>query len=230
MTYKVVADTEAFILVDKQAGVSVHKDEQLGQPGLFNQLKQDFAQPLYPAHRLDVMTSGLLLLAKTSEVAAELGRLFEARAVEKYYLAIASGKPRKKQGLIVGDMTKSRGGSYKLLRSTNNPAKTRFVSQQHALGLRAYLLKPYSGKTHQLRVMMKSIGVAILGDERYGGAIGGDQAADRGYLHAYALRFTLNGVEYRYRCPPSSGQWFEPPYTDSLIEHWQEPWALPWGK
>jgi tRNA pseudouridine32 synthase/23S rRNA pseudouridine746 synthase len=222
--YELVDETDEFILVNKFAGVSVHKDGHLNQFGLFNQLKLDFDRPLYPAHRLDAMTSGLLLLAKTPEVAAELGRLFATREVEKYYLAIAAGKPRKKQGLVVGDMAKSRGGSYKLLRSHDNPAKTRFISQLHAPGIRAYLLKPYSGKTHQLRVMMKSIGVAILGDQRYGGA-----AADRGYLHAFALRFTLFGVEHSYQLPATYGQWFIAPFDQPLMQHWHNPWALSWG-
>ncbi|MGR5488912.1 pseudouridine synthase, partial [Vibrio alfacsensis] len=83
---------------------------------------------LHLVHRLDKMTSGLLILAKRAEVAAQFSRLFEQRDIDKYYLAIGSKKPKKKQGSIIGDMERSRRSSWKLVNSKNNPAVTQVFS------------------------------------------------------------------------------------------------------
>lgn len=73
--------------------------------------------------------------------------------------------------------------------------------------LRAFLLKPETGKTHQLRVAMKSLGAPVLGDERY--ALKEVAAReDRGYLHCAALRFTLQGRPVQVVCPPQHGSHF----------------------
>ena len=149
-------------------------------------LEQDLGIKLFSVHRLDTLTSGLLLFAKSSQAAAEFTQMFTEHKVQKYYVALAKGKPKKKQGGIVGDMAKSRRSMHKLLRTKDNPAKTQFFSQSVAEGVRLYLLKPLTGKTHQLRVALASVGVPILGDKLYGG-----EEADRGYLHAYSLHFTF---------------------------------------
>ncbi len=224
--YKIVEHNALFIVVDKAPGVSVHNELADGSSriGLFNRLKVDFGIDLWPVHRLDKMTSGLIVMAKSAELAAQFGTLFEHRQIDKYYLAIAAGKPTKKQGVISGDMAKSRSGSYKLLRSHNNPAKTRFVSHSLLPGYRAYLLKPFSGKTHQLRVALKSIATPILGDSRYGG-----KPADRGYLHAYALGFELQGQHYAYVSPPSQGEYFTLLSSQLATTQWLKPFELAWG-
>lgn len=72
--------------------------------------------PLLPAHRLDRVTSGILLLAKDSETAADLQRKFSSkRGILKAYVALTSSRPKKKQGIVKGDMEKSRRGSWMLL-------------------------------------------------------------------------------------------------------------------
>ena len=97
---------------------------------------------VYPVHRLDEATSGLLLLARNSAAARDLAALFRERSIGKYYLALSDLPPRKKQGLIQGDMVRARRGDWKLTRSMTNPARTRFVSWSVSPGLRLYLLKP----------------------------------------------------------------------------------------
>jgi len=87
----------------------------------------------------------------------------------------------------------ARNGSWKLLRSVENPAVTQFFSFGLTPGLRLYLLKPHTGKTHQLRVALKSLGVPLLGDTRYGA-----DKSDRAYLHAWQLAFELDGKSYQF--------------------------------
>ena len=152
--------------------------------------------PLYLVHRLDKMTSGLLLLARHAQAASILSQQFQQRTVEKYYLALSDQKPRKKQGLIKGDMERSRRGSWKLTTGLRNPAITRFFSCAPMPGLRLFLLRPLTGKTHQLRVALKSVGAAIIGDTRYHGV--SEPSADRGYLHAWGLAFDWQGERQTY--------------------------------
>lgn len=209
----VVAETEDFLLVNKPPGISVHKDDQ--DAGLVMLLQSQLQLPeLYLVHRLDRMTSGLLLLAKRKVVAAELGRQFAERRMVKFYFALSQAKPKKKQGLISGDMLKARRGSWKLAPTAENPARTQFFSYGLGDGLRVFLLRPVTGKTHQLRVALKSIGAPILGDSRYSGA-----EAERGFLHAWYLGFELDGKSYRYSCPPEGARWKQ--------EDWPAEWAAP---
>lgn len=221
----IVAESNQFFITAKKAGVNFHSEEEAG---FVVQMSELSGMALFPVHRLDRMTSGLVILAKSSEVAAEFGRMFESREVEKYYLAISTRKPKKKQGWVKGDMAPSRRGSYKLLESMQNPAITQFVSTSTRPNERIYLVKPHTGKTHQIRVALKAIGAPIAGDERYSHAEEAKQE-ERGYLHAYALRFTLFGESYSFVLPPSEGERFMSDEAKKAIESWSEPWSV-WSK
>ncbi|MNP62165.1 Ribosomal large subunit pseudouridine synthase C [compost metagenome] len=109
-------------------------------------------------------------------------------------------------------MEKGRGGSWMLARTQQNPAISWFDSVAVREGLRLYRIKPQTGKTHQIRVALKSIGAPILGDARYGGT-----AADRGYLHAWRLQFTLAGEAFDLVCPPDEGALFLLPELHAAI-------------
>ncbi|QFU24963.1 TIGR01621 family pseudouridine synthase [Shewanella eurypsychrophilus] len=221
--YKIIADEGDFLIITKSCDVHFHSQD--GSAGVMAKIEQDLGIKLYSVHRLDSLTSGLLLFAKSSQAAAEFTQLFTAHKVQKYYVALATGKPKKKQGWVVGDMAKSRRSMYKLLRTTENPALTQFFSQSVAEGLRMYLLKPLSGKTHQLRVALASLGVPILGDKLYGGT-----EADRGYLHAFSLSFRFRDKDYQYIDYPSQGVEFTAPDAIKQLQIWSEPEKLVWPK
>ena len=217
-----------FVVLDKPQNISFHDEENIGC-GLFSLIKAQLKAQLsltelYPVHRLDKMTSGLIIVAKNSATARAFQQLFEQHQVEKYYLAIANGKPKKKQGLIKGDMEKSRRGMWKLLRTMDNPAISQFLSFTIAPKQRLYLIKPHSGKTHQIRVALNSVGVPILGDPLYNSA----SNSDRGYLHAFALSFTLNKQQYQYCLAPSTGNVFKQSSTLEVIKQLTPPWQQPW--
>ena len=220
--YQVLSDQPDFIVISKS--VNVHFHSQDGSAGVIAQAEADLGYKLYPVHRLDTPTSGLLIVAKSPQAANVFTKMFTEHKVQKYYLAIASGKPKKKQGWIIGDMAKSRRSMYKLLRTTENPAVTQFFSQSIASGMRMYLLKPLSGKTHQLRVALASIGVPILGDKLYG-----DELSDRCYLHAYSVHFTYLEQDYSFKQLPQFGKQFLLPECQQLMmNQWQSPNDLPW--
>lgn len=228
--FKIIAQTDDFVVVTKSAGVNFHDEEHQGA-GLFSQVKnlmktQYSVSELYPVHRLDKMTSGLVLFAKNLKSAQLFGKLFEEHKIEKYYLAISDKKPARKQGLIKGDMAKSRRGMFKLLRSMENPAITQFYSYGIANKQRLYLLKPHSGKTHQLRVALSSISAPILGDPLYNS----NSISDRGYLHAYALRFDFQGTVYQYVTPSDNGEHFLSQNLQDKLAELAQPWLLNWPK
>ena len=178
---------------------------------------------LYLCHRLDTVTSGCLLMAKHADAAAELSGLFAHRQIQKYYLAFLSNKPTKKQGTVSGDMKNRRRGQHILLKSKDNPAITQFFSH-HIDGLgRIAIVKPLTGKTHQIRVAMKSIGAPILGDTLYGAS-----PADRVSLHAYSLCFEYKGNDFSFTALPKEGSLFTATACQTWLSVHKNMTDLPW--
>jgi tRNA pseudouridine32 synthase/23S rRNA pseudouridine746 synthase len=204
---QLVHESKGLLFVSKPPGLSFHSEGE--EPGVLPLLRSmqatgeiDFGGRLYSVHRLDRVTSGLLMIAKSPDAAQQVSELLQTRRLHKYYCALSSRKPSKKQGTVSGDMARSRRGSWKLLRTRDNPAITRFMSQgigtmpvaaeggedtTRQTVLRAFCCKPETGRTHQLRVALKCLGAPILGDPLYSNA---DEASlqERCFLHACALR------------------------------------------
>ena len=204
MKLDIIYQTDDFIIIYKPCGISVHKDQS--EIGLTTLLADQLGvSQVWLVHRLDKVTSGLLIFALNAESAAEFFRLFAEHHIKKTYLALSNQKPKKKQGLIVGDMQKARNGAWKLCPSKENPAITRFESVSCEPNLRLFILKPQTGKTHQLRVAMKSLGSPILGDLLYGK---NTENIDRTYLHAARLQFEFKGQAFDVFIPPKEGEWW----------------------
>lgn len=224
--YEIVEDHSDFFIVYKKPMVSFHSED--GTAGLFETVKRmQGMEELYPVHRLDKVTSGLLVMAKNAETNQALTEQFRNRQIEKFYLAISAKKPRKKQGLIRGDMSPARRGAWKLLPSQDNPAITQFMSASVSAGKRLFVIKPHTGKTHQIRVALKSIGAPILGDQLYADAAS-CESVDRVYLHAYSLGFQLNGKTYRFTEAPREGEEFLSVAFRDCFSTYVLAWDLPW--
>ncbi|MFT4994431.1 MAG: tRNA pseudouridine32 synthase/23S rRNA pseudouridine746 synthase [Paraglaciecola sp.] len=221
-TLDIVFDHPDFIVVNKPPGISVQNEAQQRGilPIICSQLGLD---KLWLVHRLDKVTSGLLILAKNAEAAAVFGAIFESRKIEKFYLALSAQKPKKKQGTIAGNMKKVRDGKWMLSKQTDSAAVSQFFSTSVLPGVRLFLIKPHTGKTHQIRVALKSLGSPILGDILYGG--GGSQ---RTYLHAYALRFLFKGEPIELLCPPTIGELFTHEALSQRLPEYHQPWAWNW--
>ena len=141
-------------------------------------------------------------------------------------------------GRVVGDMERSRRGTWKLLRTTERPARTLFLSEslpQAAVKMaapaarRAFVLKPQTGRTHQLRVALKSLGSPVLGDPMYA-AMSDASQEERAYLHSAALRipaghkhWSEGGAPIEVTCAPTSGEHW---CTDTFAAAWQR-WFPP---
>ena len=218
----ILYDHPDFVVVNKPNNISVQNEShQSGLlPILCRQLK---VEKLWLVHRLDKITTGILILAKHTQAAATFGQLFEQRKIEKYYLAISTKKPKKKQGAVKGGMKKVRDGKWMLDSSDTAVAISQFFSFSISPGIRLFLVKPLTGKTHQIRVALKSIGSPILGDELYKGA-----SSDRTYLHAYCIRFNYQQQPICIICPPDKGNEFVSDKTKQQVIDLASPWTHKW--
>ena len=123
----------------------------------------------------------------------------------------------------MGDMKNRRGGQRILLKTTENPAITQFFSSAAKPGTRGFIVKPHSGKTHQIRVALKSIGAPILGDTLYGG-----EASDRLYLHAWHLQLPLSSGELAVTAPFDKGEVINEADVQTWYNGLNAPETYPW--
>ena len=141
-------------------------------------------------HRLDMETSGLLILALSGEVQRMMSMMFERRAVNKTYVALVAGDPAHEAGLVECPLAKDWPNRplQKVDIEAGKPSQTRWRVIRRAKTYALMELVPMTGRTHQLRVHMEAIGHPILGDTLYGDAIS-RAAASRWALHACRLIF-----------------------------------------
>jgi tRNA pseudouridine32 synthase/23S rRNA pseudouridine746 synthase len=161
-------------------------------------------------HRLDRDTSGVILTARTKPDAAFLGKAMMGRRVRKTYLAIvAPGAPQPREGLIDAPLRRELQGreAYMRVSPPDHPdaeaATTRYRTLAANDTAALVELSPRTGRMHQLRVHMASIGRPIAGDPRYGGALAlAGAPVPRLMLHAAALAFPHpSGKDLRLAAP-----------------------------
>jgi tRNA pseudouridine32 synthase/23S rRNA pseudouridine746 synthase len=195
----VLYEDEAIIALDKPAGLSsqggrikAHTLDDL----LWAFAKPGKARPRL-IHRLDRDTSGVILTAKTKPGAAFLGEAMTAKRFRKSYLAIvAPGAPEPRGGMIDSPLRRESIGreAYMRVCAPDHPEAETARSRYRTLAANATAalveLSPDTGRMHQLRVHMASIGRPLAGDSRYGGALMlGGVAVPRLMLHAAKLTF-----------------------------------------
>ncbi len=194
----VVYMDDALIAMNKPHGLPVQ-----GGPGIIRHLdglmegfRQGAADKPRLVHRLDMDTSGLLLLARTPGVAAKLAAAFRSRHVEKTYWAVVAGRPSPQEGRLEAPLVKFgglRGGERVAIAESGEEDSAHAITDYRTLDAAgrklAWLeLKPLTGRTHQLRVHCVALGAPIVGDSKYGGETGRVEGlADKLHLHARAL-------------------------------------------
>jgi 23S rRNA pseudouridine1911/1915/1917 synthase len=139
------------------------------------------------AHRLDADTSGVMLLGKSPGAVEALGKVFETRQMQKLYLAVVTGVPKRNEWVCrtsIGPDPQRRGCMR--LDRRGKSAETEFKVLQSANGKTLLLCRPHTGRTHQIRVHLLEEKLPILGDELYGGA----QSKNGLGLRAVGLRYT----------------------------------------
>jgi tRNA pseudouridine32 synthase / 23S rRNA pseudouridine746 synthase len=183
----------ALLVVNKPSGLlSVPGRGEDKQDCQISRAQREYVDALI-VHRLDMETSGLLVLARGKEVHRQLSLLFQQRAVQKSYVAVVNGRPETASGMIDLPLICDWPNRPRQMvdHQQGKPSRTRFTVL--GAGIDAHStrmeLEPETGRSHQLRVHMQSLGHAILGDRLYAD----EQAqarASRLLLHATSLGFS----------------------------------------
>lgn len=202
--------------------------DRTGADGLAEILQAQLGAPwLAAAHRLDRGTSGVVLFARTPERHAELARAFAAHRASKCYLAITAATPPRASGLIDLPLKPGRKNTFRVagpraaiapdvrgtwaLRDTphdpdGHPSQSAFRVLRTLEGGRALLLlRPRTGRTHQLRVHLAWCGWPICGDDTYGKPDAPEQRAPRLMLHARSITVRLDDGVVRVRAGAGFG-------------------------
>jgi tRNA pseudouridine32 synthase/23S rRNA pseudouridine746 synthase len=162
------------VVVNKPSGLlSVPGRTPDLQDCLWNRLKDQFPdREILLVHRLDRDTSGLIVFAHTHEAQVALGRAFEKRKVRKEYVAWVRGTLKEDSGKVEGlmrkDWTRFDMPVYLLNSERGKPSLTYFEVLERESDRTKVRLKPHTGRSHQLRVHMESLGHPIKGDPIYG--------------------------------------------------------------
>jgi 23S rRNA pseudouridine1911/1915/1917 synthase len=209
LSIPVIYEDEQMVVVNKPAGLVVHADGRTKEYTLSDWVvahypeTRDVGEPIKLAHggqipkhgivhRLDRDTSGVMIIAKTQEAFLFLKKQFQRREVSKSYRAIVYGRVKKKKGVINKPIGKSRTdfrkwSAEKNARGVLREAVTEYEVLKDSPQFSYLALYPKTGRTHQIRVHLKSIGHPVLCDKLYAEkrpCIGG---MERTALHAYSI-------------------------------------------
>jgi 23S rRNA pseudouridine955/2504/2580 synthase len=195
---KVITDSILFedkdvLVINKPAGLAVQGGTGISRhlDGFLASMYED--QDLRPklVHRLDKETSGVFVLAKNDFAAAALAKSFRERTTRKYYWALTHGVPKPKQGKIQLSLVKGSDGRMREDEDEGKNAVTLYQVVQSAMKTAFVALWPLTGRTHQLRAHMQSLGTPILGDDLYAYdkelSVDGDLSLKKLHLHARRL-------------------------------------------
>ena len=202
-----VYEDKGLIIVNKPTGLAVHGGSGIDF-GLIETLRQQrLEQPyLELVHRLDRDTSGLVMIAKRASVLRELHDLLRNDGIDKRYLALVAGKWPSHLARVQAKLEKSALSSgERMVRvdASGKPSITDFRVVERLAGATLVEAKPITGRTHQIRVHAQHAGHPILGDVKYSDdgqlAVAKDAGLRRLFLHAYSLRFELEGKTIEVR-------------------------------
>jgi tRNA pseudouridine32 synthase / 23S rRNA pseudouridine746 synthase len=242
----ILYESDRVLVIDKPPGIAHHSshhgdeaDESQETLGILAMLRAEqsagrlqYQGRLYGVHRLDQVTSGILVLAKDQEMSRDIARFFRSGAVIKYYTGLSMAKAKKKQGWVKGRMVRGRRKSWYLTRDRDdgsNYAVTRYFTSGLGTVNRVdatdpeveagpspktlILFRPHTGRTHQLRVAAKSVGMPLAGDPLYSDNL--QHTMDRTYLHATALR--IPDINLAVVSLPPFGSLWSPSGRDAFL-------------
>ena len=228
--FDIIYEDSELLVINKPAGLVCHPTKTDEYSSLISRARLHLGPGSHPqlVNRLDRETSGVTLAAKVAEAARELRRIWESRQVEKDYLAIVHGHVPEAHGVIEAPLGKdgqSRVAIKDCVRADGAAARTeywvqqRFTQQQSPFTL--LLVRPQTGRKHQIRIHLAHIGRPIVGDKLYGGdedlylALVENRLTPEQRrrlilpyhaLHAREVRFAWRGQQRVFRAEPE--QWF----------------------
>lgn len=195
---EVIHENNDYLVVNKTAGLISEKspyETVTVEIQVLNHLLKSKRKPYIGIiHRLDRVTSGVLILAKKKSILVEFNNLFSSRKVQKTYLAIVKNKPAKNKGNLVNFLIKNNKEKKADIVQSKSKTSLNCMLSYQVIGKNdfGYLLeiKPKTGRFHQIRAQLANIGLPIIGDEKYG--------SDQEYLplsiclHAWKLTYKIS--------------------------------------
>jgi len=212
----IIHEDSDMLVINKQAGIPVHPG-----PGHQDGTVANALIEIYPnvknvgsvdrpgiVHRLDMDTSGLMVVAKTQEAHLNIARQFENRTVEKTYLALVTGNLEREEAVIEAAIGRSPGDRQRMsVLENGREAITRYKVIRRYENFDLLEIRLLTGRTHQIRVHMASLGHPVAGDKIYGREI---DHLDRQFLHSAILQFshpaTGKTVQYEASLPGDIAQ------------------------
>ena len=204
-TLDIVYEDENILLVDKKQGLLVHPDKNeytntliariqhyLYDKGEYNPEKENSFRPAL-ANRIDRNTGGIVIAAKNAEALRILCDKIKTRELDKRYLAVVHGVPKKKTALLEGYLEKNEDKNRVFLSKNKNDSnktiKTKYQVIDSKNDLSLLEIELITGRTHQIRAHMASIGHPLLGEGKYSKSNDKKLGFDKQALYSYSLKF-----------------------------------------
>ena len=193
---RIIYEDNHLIAVTKRSGEIVQGDKTGDKPlseEIKSYLKTKYKKPgnvfLGTIHRLDRPTSGIVLFAKTSKSLSRMNELFKNKKVQKTYFAVTENMPNKGKGVIISLLKKNQKQNKSYITKLDDGKKSE-LEYELIEKLQNYFLikvKPKTGRHHQIRVQLSSIGCKIKGDVKYGAKRANKDKSI--CLHSYCMSF-----------------------------------------
>jgi len=192
----IIENNENFIVINKNSGIPVQGGTKSKKNliDIFSKSEIFKENKPFTVHRLDKDTSGVLIFAKNRKYAQLLTTLFRLRKVHKTYLAICHGEIVKNKDVLKDDLVKFEGNK-KIIEK----AETTYKVLDKNVNATLIQLKPVTGRKHQLRKQLTSLGHPILGDKKYNFKLNSLSNNKTLMLHSFEIKFIINDFKHTYR-------------------------------
>ena len=202
---EILYEDENIVSVNKPEGIASITENDTARDSIHSLLEKKYSQKFFIVHRLDKEVSGVILFAKNAAIHKMLNRQFAGRTVKKSYLALVYGNVDENEGSITKAIREFGSGRMGVDEKSGKPSSTNFKVIKRFNEYTLLELNPSTGRRHQLRVHLYSIGHSIVGDSRYG-----DKETQKNFprimLHAQSIKFDLRErkeIEIRCDAPKS---------------------------
>jgi 23S rRNA pseudouridine955/2504/2580 synthase len=191
----IVEDNENFCVINKPYGLAVQGGSKIKKNlvDLINENKIFLNSKPFIVHRIDKETSGILIIAKNRKYAQLFTSLFRIRKIHKSYLSICYGEMKKAKGTLSDNLIR-----YDRNRKISEHAITNYTVLDKNINSTLLILNPITGRKHQIRKQLFSIGFPVIGDSKYNLPKIKINKNINLMLHAYSIKFMINEKKYNY--------------------------------